>query len=137
MDLIRVDIWSSIKIKMSFCLVGFPSKVRDINFKEVRDSSVIIILSWKAPEDNGGLPADSLKYDIDCGDDCQLTFKPKKTNLSRTMVTISDYKHGHKYNFKIFSKNIISMLYAKGRFALANKTYTFPNGNCAVCEHFV
>ena len=111
-----------------FYCVGFPSKVRDIKI-ETKDFGRTIILKWKRPIDNGGLP-DSLKYDVDCAPDCnnRLTFIPNKINLTNTSVRISGLIPGCLYNFTVSSKNIISEQHANGSYASESKTYKIQNG---------
>jgi hypothetical protein len=81
--------------------------------------------------EQGGLPR-SLKYDVGCGDACKLTFTPSKVDLTNTTVKISGLTPGREYNFKVFSKNIISVLYSNGHFAFENKTFKLPRGKYMV-----
>ena len=81
--------------------------MEDIDIKVGKQSHKTISLSWKAPEDDGGLPQ-TLKYDVDCGVDCKLIFTPRKKDLTNTQVTISELIPGKQYIFKDFSKNKIS-----------------------------
>ena len=105
---------------------GFPSKVRDIKI-ERKGFGRTIILKWKRPIDNGGLP-DSLKYDVYCAPDCnnQLEFIPNRINLTNTSVRISDLIPGRLYKFTVSSKNIISE-HADGSYASESKTHKVPD----------
>jgi tRNA(Glu) U13 pseudouridine synthase TruD len=38
---------------------------------------------------------------------------------------------GREYNFTVFSKNIISVLYSNGHFQFENKTFKLPRGKYA------
>jgi hypothetical protein len=108
---------------------GFPSKVRNIKVKK-SDSRGTITLSWEPPLEQGGLPR-SLKYDVGCGDACKLKFTPSKVNLTKTKVEISGLTPGREYNFTVFSKNIISVLYSNGHLAFENKKFKLPRGKYA------
>ena len=113
--------------------VGFPSKVRDIRI-EKGNSGGAIILRWKSPEDDGGLPG-SLKYDVDCVPDSnRLKYTPRRMNLTKTSVQISGLIRGYQYNFTVFSKNTISELYANGSYAFRWKIYKVPSGKNAVLD---
>ncbi|XP_028393819.1 ephrin type-A receptor 4a-like [Dendronephthya gigantea] len=64
----------------------------------------------------------SLRYDVACDNQCELEFSPGKNNLSKTEVEISGLIIGRYYNFKVYSKNEISVIYG-GLNAVANKTF--------------
>ena len=114
--------------KIFLCFVGFPSKVRDIEI-ERKGFGRTIILKWKRPIDNGGLP-DAMKYDVDCAPDCndRLEFTPNRINLTNTSVRISGLIPGRLYKFTVSSKSIISEQHANGSYASESKTYEVPNG---------
>ena len=101
--------------------------MEDIDIKVDKQSHKTISLSWKAPEDDGGLPQ-TLKYDVDCGVDCKLIFTPRKKDLTNTQVTISDLIPGKQYIFKVFSKNKISEQFGNGSYKFENQRFTLPNG---------
>ena len=77
-----------------------------------------VVLKWDEPLDNEY--SETLKYDVECytcssskSADCKekyehAKYNPDQHNLTTTSVTISNLKHGSKYKFKVYSKNMIS-----------------------------
>ena len=77
-----------------------------------------VVLKWHEPLDNEY--SETLKYYVECyscssskSADCKekyepAQYNPDQHNLTTTSVTISNLKHGSKYKFKVYSKNMIS-----------------------------
>ena len=76
------------------------------------------MLKWDEPLDNEF--SETLKYGVGCYScssskslDCKekyehAQYNPVQYNLTTIYVTISNLKHGSKYKFKVYSKNMIS-----------------------------
>ena len=110
-----IYIFKSCILTDSGLILGLPSQVRRLAVEGITKSSVI--LKWAEPLDNEF--SETLKYDVECyscssskSADCKekyegAKYNPYQHNLTTTSVTISNLKHGSKYKFKVYSKNMI------------------------------
>uniref|UniRef100_A0A8C4N8J0 Fibronectin type-III domain-containing protein n=1 Tax=Eptatretus burgeri TaxID=7764 RepID=A0A8C4N8J0_EPTBU len=87
---------------LTLITLGPPSKLKaPVNFAEIKSDSVII--SWQAPEDDGGSEVTS--YTVEKRESSQTQWKMVSASVARTTFKVPNLLKGAEYSFRICAEN--------------------------------